>query len=86
MEPAAGIADEPGITAEPAESTQRAPRPYIRSRAAARTAVTSATAVGPRPSRALITDYGYVVSELKRIGLTFGGLVVLLVILSRRLH
>jgi len=46
--------------------------------------------VGPatpqRGSRALITDYGYVVGEMKRIGLTFGGLIVLLIIISRFLH
>ncbi len=42
---------------------------------------------GPqRPARAFVTDYSYVVNELKRIGLTFGGLIVLLVIISRLLH
>jgi hypothetical protein len=43
-------------------------------------------AASPRASRALVTDYSYIVSELKRIGLTFGGLIVLLVIISRFLH
>jgi hypothetical protein len=45
------------------------------------------TAARPqRASRMLVTDYGYVVDELKRIGLTFGGLIVLLIVISRLLH
>jgi len=40
----------------------------------------------PRSSRAVATDYGYVVSELKRIGITFGGLVILLLVVSRLLR
>jgi hypothetical protein len=55
------------------------PAPYIRSRPVE--AVTSPLAI--RASRGLITDYGYVVDELKRIGLTFGGLIVLLIVISR---
>lgn len=46
----------------------------------------AATQAAARPSRGLFTDYGYVVSELQRIGITFAGLIVLLIILTRLLH
>lgn len=54
-----------------------APAPYARPQAQAPT---------PRASRMLVTDYGYIVSEMKRIGLTLGGLVLLLLIIARLLH
>ena len=39
-----------------------------------------------RIARPLVTDYGYIILELKRIGLTFGGLLLLLIIVARLLH
>jgi hypothetical protein len=63
--------------------------PYIRRRSIAETPP-RASAVGPslapRSTRGLITDYGYVVSELQRTALTFGGLIVLLIVISRLLR
>jgi hypothetical protein len=68
------------VTARPA------PVPYTR-QFGQTTAYSRATAQAatPRASRMLVVDYGYVVSELKRIGLTFGGLIILLLIIARLL-
>lgn len=64
-----------------------APAPYARrSSAPAPYARPQTQTPTPRPSRMLVTDYGYVVSEMKRIGLTLGGLVVLLLIIARLLR
>jgi hypothetical protein len=60
------------------------PAPYIRRQPSVTTARTGAAAA-PRPSRALIADYGYVVSEMKRIGITFAGLIILLIVIARLL-
>jgi len=60
------------------------PAPYSRRQPSAST-VRSAVAPAPRPSRALVADYGYVVSEMKRIGITFAGLILLLIVISRLL-
>jgi hypothetical protein len=71
-------------SSEPALVPPAQPAPYVR-----RGPIVSAArppAPAPRPARGLVTDYGYVVSEMKRIGLTFGGLIVLLVIISRFLQ
>jgi hypothetical protein len=68
------------------------PAPFIRrqpvSTAAAAPGSVAAT-VPPattRVSRLANTDYGYVLNELKRIAITGGGIVILLLILSRVIH
>jgi hypothetical protein len=71
-------AEEPGED-QPSVAVLSQPVPYIRSGPVG-VAVGAPTT---RASRGLITDYGYVIDELKRIGLTFGGLFVLLVVISR---
>ena len=76
MEPEAASVEGAETASQPARA------PYGRGRATA----TVTAAPTTRASRALITDYGYVVDELKRIGLTFGGLIVLLVIIARVLY
>jgi hypothetical protein len=66
-----------------------APAPYIRRQPVVETAPRSAapsSALPPRPTRGLVTDYGYIVSELQRTALTFGGLIVLLLVISRLLR
>jgi hypothetical protein len=70
---------------EAAAPAAQAPAPYVRRQSSVSTA-RPAAAPPPRASRALVADYGYVVTELKRIGFTFGGLIVLLILLSRFLH
>jgi hypothetical protein len=80
---------EPDGVEEPvtADISTTQPAPYIRRQSAATTLSRApAPAQAPRAGRALVTDYGYVVGELKRIGLTFGGLIVLLIVISRFLH
>jgi hypothetical protein len=71
-------AAEPGISQDSGVAASTA-APYMRSRPVE----AAAGAATFRASRGLITDYGYVVDELKRIGLTFGGLIVLLIVISR---
>lgn len=39
-----------------------------------------------RQARVFVTDYSYVVTELQRVGLTFGGLILLLIVISRLIH
>lgn len=70
------------------------PTPYIRRQPAASSSVPPASAtatraaqpVTTRANRFANTDYGYVLNELKRIALTGGGIVILLLILSRVIH
>ena len=45
-----------------------------------------ATAAEPARARVMMTDYGHVVNEVKRIAITGGGIVVLLFVLSRFIH
>jgi hypothetical protein len=59
---------------------------YVRRQTFTSARATPAVQTAPRSSRAVATDYGYVVSELKRIGITFGGLVILLLVVSRLLR
>jgi hypothetical protein len=84
-------APQPAAAPEDAEAPEPAAAvPYIARRTDAVTSVgrtSELTRVPPvRQARALITDYGYVMSELERVGLTFGGLILLLVIVSRILR
>ncbi|HTE85726.1 MAG TPA: hypothetical protein VK821_13430 [Dehalococcoidia bacterium] len=84
LEPSAETDDGSDVASPAAVPTEQAPSPYIRRRAPV--AVAAPAASTARAARTLITDYGYVVGELKRIGLTFGGLIVLLILIARRLH
>lgn len=45
-----------------------------------------ATAAEPARARVMMTDYGYVVNEVRRIAITGGGIVLLLFVLSRFIH
>ena len=80
--PAPDAGEATDVDAQVVETATRPASSYIR----ARGAVPSSATPAPRASRAFITDYSYVVSEMKRIGFTFGGLIVLLVVISRMLQ
>lgn len=62
--------------------------PYIRRRpvAAAGAPASARPAQSSRAERLSHTDYGYVVTELRRIALIGGGIVILLLVLSRLVH
>jgi len=64
--------------------------PYVRRRPAAEPAAGSAEAAGGRApmrqARALVTDYGYVLAELEKVGYTFAFLILLLIVVARLLH
>jgi hypothetical protein len=89
--PAFVPAFEPGeisgetVTESPPVAASAAPtRSFVRGRTTS--TVPAATASPSVRATRLITDYGYVVNEMKRIGMTFGGLVILLIVISRLLQ
>jgi len=64
--------------------------PYIRRRPGADPATgipdaTAARAPG-RQARALVTDYGYVLAELEKVGYTFAVLILVLIVVARLLR
>jgi hypothetical protein len=73
------IDGDEALTVQSPVAAPAQPAPYARTRPVEAAVAAPATRAG----RGLITDYGYVVDELKRIGLTFSGLIVLLIVISR---
>lgn len=85
--PSAVSAEAPEV-AEPAPAPVPAParRPAAPARQSLLNSVSTARRPGPKAGPTLITDYSYVTSDLKRIGIVSAGAVVILVVLAFVIH
>jgi hypothetical protein len=82
LEPAEETVETPDPQALPIAPPAQPASTFIRARTVAEVVPIPA----PRAQRALVTDYGYIIDELKRIGITFAGLIILLIIIAYRLR